>query len=483
MLRALLAVLALTSTLLQGASNDTEDTWFFALEPATNLVIAYNVEGERVPLVQGGGSLAARGRWRIDDQTLLVQFEASPGDFPIYLLRPDGATLLPYTFTEAMQVVAYHEPYVVMMPVAPTTGVAPSVLLDLQAATAERLSAETAPTIEAFPCCRFASDGSTLHYISRSTPDPDQPRSGEYQLRERDLETGEERLILTTPRVDVDTSEQISMWQPDMDGDRWLASASAPAPEGSDRTRVPRSWLVTLDGNVEMLTDPDDDSPAVYRFWDDNILVMHPFCEADCVMEVLDNDDEVRLSVPVNADTILAHPHYLGGDYMVATVGQAHLRLSEDAAPEVLGYFSPTHMAGEFVSHDGRWLVMLDEVDEPEVILIYNAAADSVVLTHRITGFPLVTFRGRWLILMDNTGRTNTWNIVELNSGDVAQFTSEADILAEVLSLEQIIVSHRADDDEAGLRLHSIDDEVSTLLVTGQYLPLNGPDIAAAVQR
>jgi hypothetical protein len=168
---------------------------------------------------------------------------------------------------------------------------------------------------------------------------------------------------------------------------------------------------------------------------------------------------------------------------MVATAGQVHLRLSEDAEPEVLGYFSPTHMAGEFVSHDGRWLVMLDDVDEPEVIFIYDAAADSVVLTHRITGFPLVTFRGRWLILMDNTGRTNTWNIVDLNSGDVAQFTSEADILAEVLSLEQIIVSHRADDDEAGLRLHDIDEEESTLLVAGQYLPLNGPDIADAVQR
>ena len=482
MLRALLVTLALTGTLLQGALDDTQNVWFFALEQDTNLVIAYNVEGARVPLVQGG-ALTARGRWRIDNQSLLVQFEAAPDDFPIYLLHPDGATLLPYTFTEAMQVVAYHEPYAVMMPVAPSIGVKPSVLLNLEAATATLLSAETAPPIEAFPCCRFAPDGTLLRYISRTTPDADQPRSGEYQLRERNLETGEERLILTTPREDEDTGEQISTWQPDVDGDRWIASVSAPAPEGADRARIPRSWLVPLDGDVEILTDPDDDTPPVYRFWDDNILVINPFCEADCIMQVLDSEREVRLSFPATADTTLARPHYLGSDYMIATAGQEHLRLSEAAAPEVIGYFSPRYMAGEFASPDGRWLAMVDAVDEPQAVLIYDAVEDTVVLTHEITGFPVVTFRGHWLILMDNAGRTNTWDIVDLNAGDVARFTSEANILAEVLSLEQIIVSHVYDDDGAGLLLHSIDDEKSVSLVAGRYQPLSGPDIADAVLR
>ena len=481
MLRALALLFTLVLTLFQGASEAGEDSWYFAIEADTNLVIAYNAQGERVPLVQGDGNLSARGRWRVDDETLLVQFETAPDDFPMYLLHPDGATLLPYTFREVMQVVAYHEPYAVVMPVTPTVAVSPSILLDLEAATAELLSAETSPIVEAFPCCRFSSDGSVLRYLTRTNVE-DAPQSGDFHLQERNLESGEQRTIVTMPRNDQATGEQITMWQPNLEGDRWLVSASGPAPEGSERRRILLSWLITLDGMVEPLSDQED-APVIYRFWDDRIMAFDPFCEKDCALQVLNSDLEVQLTVTSAEDMTLVRPHYLDDGYLIATVGQEHLRLSENDAPEVIGYFSPRYMSGEFISHDGRWLAVLDDPDTPEEVRIYDAAEDTAVLTHEITGFPFVMFSGAWLILMDNEGRSLNWNIIDLKTGDTAEFSSEADSLAEVLSLDSVIVTHQSDDDEAGLQRYSIEDGESEMLIPGKYVPLSGPYIGDATLR
>lgn len=336
--------------------------YYFAQHRDTGVVVAYTIDGD-VREVPSSDILSRHSQaFRVDAQTLLV---VDLDQNMLAHLTPDG--LVPILELEQELIgAAYHYPYLALVPFIPSSQPVPVLLVNVEAGVATYLD-RTVPN-QGFFCCRISADGTALRYMSLVV-DSNNNDIGYYELRERDLASGVERVVYSLTN---DHSQNSVLFLPDTDGSWWLQR------EVQQQGQIHVESSVTMTGEVDVFNRfaPGEDQARISRMWDDYLVMSDPSCDSDCTLEI-------RLATGGAASTFLFdgspidfHPVYLNqGDSQQA---ESHLyglnassrplefvRLSENRDPEIIGYIDSDNNVAPFRSPDGRWVTVTDSADAP----------------------------------------------------------------------------------------------------------------------
>lgn len=487
MFRLWLATLFLAPFLMHGAYAQVDDQWFYAEDADNNQIVAYNLEGDLASVMELNDDVTLRGGWRIDSRTLLMIAEDTSGDRSMFILSPDGAEPISYSFDYGIQVVAYHYPYAVFMPVDPTRTATPAILVNVESATATNLGGDVAPIFEASPCCRFSEHGTSLRYIAKIQLDENDVDAATFQLRERDLATGEERDIYSIYSVNADNGPQVSRWQPDTDGDRWLMLTS----ERHDESIVRTTWMIELDGSAERIGEAhsEDEIFLIYSFWGNMTWITDGICQGGCTLDVYDEQGNQVISVQARTENFVRQIYYVGDGYVVGESGAAFLRLTPDAPPEIIGYRDPTILDGVNRSPNGRLLALMDAEDDGQYYFIYDNLSGEAIYSRDLEGasFILNTLQGEWLKTYITTRVDGEFRdiyvIADPNTAEAVEVVFQRELVGQILSLDELIVWERdREADTNRIYIYNIRAGEESLLLEGNYFPFDGTNLEVAVR-
>ena len=487
MFRLWLATLFLAPFLLHSAYAQVDDQWFYAEDEDNNQIVAYNRDGEVVTVLELSDDTTRQGGWRIDTQTLLAIIEDATGEMSMVILSPDGAQPISFSFDYVPQVVAYHYPYAVLMPTEPTREATLAVLVNVEAATATPLGSDVAPIFEASPCCRFSEDGASLRYIAKIQLDENDVDAAIFEFRERDLATGEERDIYSVESVKADNGPQVSRWQPDLVGNRWLLLTS----ERNDGNILRTTWMITLDGSAELLDEArsDDEIVPIYGFWGDSMWITDVICQGGCTLDVYDEQGNEIISVQVQTEDFFRQIHYVGDGYVVAASDAAFLHMTPDAPPEIIGYRDPSVLSGVTLSPNSRLLALMDAENNGQHYFIYDNLSGEIIYSRPLEGVSFIvnTLQGDWLRTYITTRVDGEFRdiyvIADPNTAEVVEVVFQRELVGQILSLDELIVWERdGEADTNRIYIHDVSTGEESLLLEGNYFLIDGTNIEDAVR-
>lgn len=482
MLRSILSLLIVLAALAIGQpANADESYWYYAWDEATSILSAFTTAGE----AQTVGEIPKPDiTFRLDDQRLLLSVKKPDDTFDLLLVTPTTIKPLVTDREGSYGPVAFHDPFLVMLPLQFYAAATPALLINLD--SGEIIEWTTASRAENRTCCTFTPDGNRLRYIAR-IDSADNPRVANFELRDHDLATGEETMFYTTA-VDEQSS---AIFLPLFSNDRWLIYKSAGAAQGRQLTYQ----LVDSSGAVEDLAEfnTTDDEVTFYRPFEGDLLSWQPTCESDCTItlsnpqtgegQIFNHGDTTNIPVPIYrtaASLVIFEP-----------TDERFLRLHPDSPPEILGYWSPQNLSPDRISPNGRWSIMIDSLDDPTALLIWDFQANAPL---HIQPVQSLTFATTALtndqLVLQHFGKDEFLLTLNTQTGIVTQWPPlEIDraVIQRIISENQALVfSGGSDALEMGIYRLERETSTLTLLLPGNLRLIDGTkinDLLARQQR
>ncbi len=344
-------LLSFLQALVSGVSAQTSNVsdWYLAWTMNGQLV-SFTPDGDVTPLIDRIFTPNFTA-WRMDDGSVLaiITVAGNPG---LYHVTEQLAA--PITFTDgdsnpihdtAWRIVGNRGDYVLVAPlVRVASGI--SYLVNLATNQAQILTKNLLTYSNNWP---FSSNGSYVRYLSRESSE-----SNTWTIREREIETGTERVISTV----TDTFPSVSN---DSYGENWIYL------EHKDATNS--YILISQSGTTQVLAQVEDETPF-WEFFGDQITVYSPECQTNCSLEFRSSDENL------SAKFVLPSPASSPSIY--SQIDENHLLLSntKDATslwladtenePLLLGTWNPGYVTTPFnqlLSSDHRWLFALNNSD------------------------------------------------------------------------------------------------------------------------
>lgn len=481
MKKLVLVLLLLASALVtapaqaQGVLGTGEgETWYFVQDMETQTLTAFTLAGETQVVATGADFTASPRGYRVDAETMLV-FEEFEDDtmLPYLLTAEDG--LLSFDaplMTSDYIPIHYSEPYVVMISFLFNMEGQTVYVLDLENRRTIQL-AGTVSTVTVRQCCRITDDGRYLRYPAQVTPGEDEAQ----QIREVDLNDFSERVLYTSPQ-----SDGFVGLLPGANGQYWL--------ERRDRTYTLLNINV-LNDEIAMETQPlpTTESSSV-RFLEDQLLITDFGCEADCTMQVraLAGGATRTLTAPEYG---FAAALYLSETGLTVFADEQYFELREDGIVP-LGAYRPRSLAQPTqTTPDGRFLLMIDDPDEPLAFWLRDNETGENALTIPVDeeGRALLAMRtladGETINLFDLGGTARPAYLFdtvteELTTINIADYTERARVLwiePDGRALVLKFPDRDADDAAYAPGMYRLDTETNTLtqlVASERPFPLDG---------
>jgi hypothetical protein len=439
------------------------DTWYYALTDEGTTLVTYTLQGESVELLTDLPEPPTL--WRIGQNRTIAQVETATGAFALYRLSSSGAVLIG-ELTEMYYVVNASGRYVIMIPVQRYLEPGPALLVDTETATMETLS--VMGDFNSGMCCRISPFETHLRYITQIPLDENNPRAARYELRERDLSTGEERVIYSAESNETRRIYFDNDWY----GEGWIAITT----EHNGDT-VQRFEAITLDGVVETIYEQsveEGESPTEWRevqlFKDD--LVFSPIeCEADCTLEVYPAGADTPLVYPVTTDLGPVVSYFRGDGNVVLQTPDAFWLLRPDAPPEIIGYANAQHYAPfPPYSQDRRYLILANSEDAPTSFRIYDAGTAQVIAEiSGEDGEPFIFATGiithDFILFADYSSSNTAYTLYDTAAGEMHTFSAQPrEQLTDFVSGTEVLVTRLGEETSSIYRLNITTGESELVL-------------------
>ena len=473
MMRWIILSLALLMLALSTSAQEQqdEDYWYFALDQDNERFVAFNKAGTINDL---GDFSGIEGVFRVDHERILFLSPTDDG-YDLVMLTPTDMRTLTTGITESLVPIAFADPYLIMIPVRPTPFVLTALLINLD--TGETVELLTPSTSESRPCCVFSADGSTLYYIAAITDEPNLASDG-YEIRERDLQSGDERVVYEKERGDSTMT-----WLGVPQQDRWLLRLT----ERGEQTHVTYQF-VDLTGEIEAVGDytVGDEGITDYRVFQDQLIAWQIQCESDCTLRLTDLETDEE-GVFLRGDSVdFPRPIYVDENAFV-TLGNDNtfVRLTTDNDPQILGTSDPRVMTGDFTSPDGRFAFM--SIEDPLSVLIWDNAANEpiYVVQPEENAFIGVTSANGYMIMRVFTPKELAVSL-NLETGVVTEWETpegERTSINTVISDTQALFFSGDESREMGIYLNDQGSGDFTLLVPGVSQLIEGIRIEDVIAR
>lgn len=335
--RALIFALALMLVIGAGfatptrAQNETETTWYWATTPEG--LVAYNPTGE-INLLLAGSDLQTLllAGFRTSSQTALLW------DHATFYQVSESAVLQTYPMISMFfnfQFVTYRHPYMTLSNGEPE---GPGYVLNIETSEIKQLSGGD---LLWYPPVILA-DGHTLRYVS-TDPVPYPEHDGVFSLRELDLETGQEKVLLADDADDGPIPDVVHS----PDGEQWWMASDYDRDNGVFRR------IQTFGVTDQQYTDWFQQNHAFVS--DDQIWHFNIPCVDDCRVDVFSFDDIPPFSIQL--PTMLVTPNsylqfYVHAIYRFADDSVILNAYIDGIASDVVSRFWLPSMNGS----DGEWL-------------------------------------------------------------------------------------------------------------------------------
>jgi hypothetical protein len=455
-----LVVLLLAAPRMAGAQTDT---WYYALRAERTTLVTYTLQGESVELLTDLAEPPTL--WRIGQNRTLAQVETASGAFALYRLSSSGAVLIG-ELTQMYYVVNASGRYVIMIPVQRTIGPGAALLVDTETAAMETLS--VIGDFNGGMCCRFSPFETHFRYVTQIPLDENNPRAARYELRERDLSTGEEQVIYS---AESDETRRVS-FDNDWYGERWLAVITE-----LDGGTAQRFEAIAIDGAVETIYEQSVEAGESLTGWRElrifkDDLVFSPIeCEADCTLEVYPAGAETPMLYPVNPDLGPVVSYYRGDGHVVIQTPDAFWLLRPDTPPEIIGYANAQHFAPfPPYSQDRRYLILADSEDVPTSFRIYDASAAQVIAEiSREDGEPFIFATGvithDFILFADYSSSNSAYTLYDTAAGETYTFSAQPrELVTDFVAGIEVLVTRLGEDTTSIHRLNIVTGESELVL-------------------
>ena len=462
-----------------GGQDNLDNTWFYAWNMVDlDEVVAFNLDGETRTLLNGVGRSGPA--YRIDDQTMLAQFEDDTEQVQLFLLTPDEAILIGSPADDTYIMEHYSAPWAVFYPQETSRRADVDVLL-VNTGTGDWDVLTVPERWIAVPCCAFSDDGTMMRWF--------QPLNlGEgggtiYNLLERNLATGADNLIYTA--VSDENPYRYMSFIANNDGTQWIERRMDTTAEDS---RIPQYNLIGMDAEIQPLTYLQPGRGINYRFFEDMIIATDFACDDDCEIALLSTPDAspVRYRLP-NMQTFDVLARTATDDLLVQQYGSL-LHLRPDAAPLTLippDLFQNVNTIS-YASPDGAYAftVQLDADEEAITLLgVYDVAADDVVFSLPLPEsdtrlFAMTNINGPWMFIsrLDSIGGTGLFNWQTQESYTLSEQSTR---FVESVDDSRVLVFSldRQDNASSGIFLLDLGTSEESRLLSDAYQVINGVDL------
>lgn len=338
--------------------------WRYAVKIDEEQLVAYNLEGE-VNVLLELEQFNPIVRIRFADNNALLGLRQADGTVVYYHLTPQSAEVV--EMDAARRRVIQTDRYAVLSG-DPQIERSPLVLYNAETRQAETLQGFATTILPPIRCCGFSADGQILRYLSFEAADSEQ-----WSVIERRLDTGEER-VFYTPDVVFDEDLYWEYLVTDSHGERWVWDYY------DNEAEQVNLILVHSDGSSEVRQNRVyDEAPAANNGFLGDFYVERPLaCETGCEMLVQAADGEgVNLQ---GLDHHFLNLIRLNEDQFVGIGGETWL-LSTDAEPQFIGAAITSAVSVQnFLSPDKRWITLLDDVENPTTLCIWDTSTQTRVL-------------------------------------------------------------------------------------------------------
>jgi hypothetical protein len=247
-------------------------------------VLAYTIDGDTNVILEQAHAYYV---WRMDRQTGLL-LSGMDGMFVFHRVTRDRVYPITPLMEESLLVerevfwprslalVAQYPPYIILSsPYSSDT----IWLADLDHNTIEALNENVDI---AFPCSydqclRFSGDGRSLRYITEWETET----GATWALRERILDTGEERIVYSQPARPMESCADLC--QPDTYGERYLHTTVE-----YDRALSDSYWFLYITGTTELIIEENGYVSMHSNIFlsRENMVIIDVLCEENCTIEV-----------------------------------------------------------------------------------------------------------------------------------------------------------------------------------------------------
>jgi hypothetical protein len=377
----LLSSLLLFAGTVQAQQDTESEAWFYAINETTQVLTAYTASGETNVILEG--VVESGISQNIGNNEWIARLRTAEHD-GLFVLRPESATYLQPTpeaqseidlLAENVPQMSYYPiaaapPYVVILPVYQlVSGVA--LLADTETGVLDVLGARRVGADSRQ--IRFSQDGTRLRYVAEL-----EPQMSALALRERVLETGEERVIYEHS-VEAGDLARITGT---IYGDHWLFILMK-----ADRTQ--QAMILSNNGSMITLDQASTDEERLYyTVLGDRIYVFTLPCVNNC--RVREIDYQGNSITHFNAPAI-------GGSFIL--IGRYANTLILNISGEERGVY---------------FLYSLTENDSPQ--LMGRADSENFTLTPSAMQSP----DGKYLLaLTEQSSEVNGYRVWDLESGDI----------------------------------------------------------------
>ncbi len=366
-------------------------TWYFAGNREAGSLMAYTPSDDMHLLIESGVVDVFLSRAvRINPQTVLAHLtvDEQPG---LFLLTPDAAQRLPVTdevsslLEDEPLFTTVSEPYAVL-----TLGHNPfdaeALLVDTERGTVEQLTG----SILSFPptnlSVRFSADKRFLRYMSQETPD-----DFVWQIRERDLATGEERILHA---IEVPERQRFPNLAIDQFGEHWLLTKI------DTETDTVQVLMLFNDSTLEILEEASLGQQHIWQMGDDYLAVSPLACETDCTLEVrpLDGEETITFPLPEAIMRPILVTRLDDGRLIVAQRSQYWL-LDNDGTTESLGFVRPQELLNWRREIPGSRQIFANADRDATHYLVWDMQQGTLILERSLDGGVAVIYRDEGLIV------------------------------------------------------------------------------------
>lgn len=351
-------ILILLMSLLAGiaqVSAAAPERWYFAQNLVDGQVIAYTAKGETNILLNG---LTERGYgYALDEQSALaiLNIDGTPG---LFHLTPEAASQIPLSFDLAVLedeliIRETHLPYVFMQ-IPGDASVVTGLLVNVETHTAEMIS--PTPVYFGQDSLRFSEDGQMLRYVRQGD------NNSTWHLVERTLATGNEHIFFT---IEEDRFARIAA---DRYGEHWLYGAP---------TEPVTYLLISPDASAAVLAE---DSERLWGIFDDNVYATPLNCLENCAIELypFDGGSNLTFVVPTSEGAVVP-VHMSDASQLTAfdLYSSSLVNITPDGTASLLGYWTSLSVwtpFDEIFSSDGRWLLVVNDPENPTLFSLWDTA-------------------------------------------------------------------------------------------------------------
>lgn len=442
-------------------AQQTSGVWYFASNVDTGALAAYSTDGQSNILIESGVSGQDATGTRIgDDEALLYLYvDNEPGLYHVTpnsverLIGEDGVVRVPLAYTDgaAVMVAQYGE----RQPVR-------AMLYQNGELTRLPHNAWVSPTTS-----RFSEDGTAFRYLGANEA------GNGYALWNYDLASG-------TSTVIHDFETLLPLVRPDTHGDRWLWRLA-----NEDKSETVYS-LISLDGALETIGTFNEQisSGSVFVFGQ-SVVVHTPSCESECPIELRSAD-----GVEVYQGTAATYHGFpisrtADGGLIIVSADDLFYRVRMDDAPELLGSFTRNQvhiLTSTFlaVSPDARWLMTVDDWENPTVHNVIDVNTGEVAATYSFNQPPYldgVRYGDGLVVLKMSDNRHDFVLYGEGDGYEIVQQPKTDEIRVYFAMLPNQTVLYRTARPYTGIYRHDLAAGTETVILEGAWEFINLADL------